>query len=92
MKNPTFIAELHKKLGRLGAAEFMIAGKLTGLGRQLSVTVRLVESETGGQIWAEASPVGGARFVIQLPLAMDATVPDPRWDALRNLDLFDGTN
>ena len=22
----------------------------------------------------------------------DAPVPDPRWDALRNLDLFDGTN
>ena len=22
----------------------------------------------------------------------DATLPDPRWDALRNLDLFDGTN
>ncbi len=49
-----FDPELHKKLGRLGAADFMLAGKVTGLGRQLAVTVRLVESETGRQVWADA--------------------------------------
>ncbi len=39
-------------------------GKGTGLG--LSVTRGLVEG-VGGTVWAEPSPLGGARFVVELP-------------------------
>ena len=49
-----FDPKLHEKLGQWAGADFMIAGKVTGLGRQLSLTVRLVDSATGQQVWADA--------------------------------------
>lgn len=52
-----FDPELHKKLGRLAHADYILAGKVTGLGRQLALTVRLVESETGQQVWADTLTV-----------------------------------
>lgn len=42
-------------------------GKNSGLG--LSIARQITEG-TGGRIWAENRPEGGARFVIQLPLAV----------------------
>jgi two-component system sensor histidine kinase ChvG len=41
-------------------------GKNSGLG--LSIARQITEG-TGGQIWAENRPEGGARFTVQLPLA-----------------------
>jgi two-component system sensor histidine kinase ChvG len=42
-------------------------GKNSGLG--LSIARQITEG-TGGRIWAENRPEGGARFVVQLPLAV----------------------
>jgi TolB-like protein len=47
-----FDEKLHEKLGKLSQADYLVAGRLTGLGRQLAMTVRLVDSETGQQVWA----------------------------------------
>jgi two-component system NtrC family sensor kinase len=38
--------------------------KASGLG--LAMCQRIV-SELGGRLWAEESPLGGARFVVELP-------------------------
>lgn len=48
-----FDPKLHEKLGQWAGADFLLAGKVTGLGRQLSLTVRLVDSTTGQQVWAD---------------------------------------
>lgn len=52
-----FDPKLHEKLGKLSPADYVVAGRVTGLGRQLAMTVRLVESETGQQVWADAFTV-----------------------------------
>lgn len=49
-----FDPRLHEKLGQWAGADFLVAGKVTGLGRQLSLTVRLVDSATNRQVWADA--------------------------------------
>ncbi len=50
-------------------------GKGTGLG--LAVTRGLVEG-AGGQVHAELSPLGGARFVVKLPRVTTSTPATPR--------------
>ncbi len=54
-----FDPSLHKKLGRLGQADLMVTGQLTALSRQVSMSVRILDSETGRALWAET---------LQLPL------------------------
>ena len=69
-----FDPELHKKLGRFAHADFVLAGRVTGLGRQLAMTVRLVESETGQQVWADTITVPldeGLRSLLERRLVGD---------------------
>ena len=49
-----FDPSLHKKLGRLGQADFMLTGQVTPLGNQASVSIRLLDTETGRVAWAES--------------------------------------
>lgn len=49
-----FDPSLHKKLGQLGQADFMVAGQVVAAGGQASVSVRVLDTETGRQIWARA--------------------------------------
>ena len=49
--------EAAKKIGMLSDADFVIPGRVTALGSRLQVTVRLVETETGKQKWADAFSV-----------------------------------
>ncbi len=44
---------LNKKLGRLSQADFLVTGQLTPLAQRLSVTVRVLEPETGRAVWAD---------------------------------------
>lgn len=45
---------LQSKLGRFGHADFLVAGRLTSLGKEVALTVRLVDTETLRQIWADS--------------------------------------
>jgi hypothetical protein len=49
-----FDPSLHTKLGKLGQADFLFAGQLTLLGKQVSLTVRVLDAETGRSVWADA--------------------------------------
>lgn len=49
-----FDPSLHKKLGRLGQADFMLTGQVTPLGNRASVSLRLLETETGRSAWADS--------------------------------------
>jgi len=58
-------AEVFERFTRLDASRSSESGG-TGLG--LAITKRLVEL-MDGRVWVEDGPLGGARFVIELPLA-----------------------
>jgi signal transduction histidine kinase len=47
---------------------FTTKGPDEGTGLGLAICQRVV-SEVGGKIWLEESPLGGARFVVELPAA-----------------------
>jgi hypothetical protein len=49
-----FDPSLHKKLGRLGQADLMVTGQVTALSRQVSMSVRILDSETGRAVWADS--------------------------------------
>ncbi|MBI4635425.1 MAG: DUF4384 domain-containing protein [Candidatus Rokubacteria bacterium] len=69
-----FDPALHTKLGRLGQADFLTTGRVTDLGRQLSVTVRVLDTETGKAVWAESLTLAvdeGLRRLLPRPLAGD---------------------
>ena len=52
-----FDPSLHKKLGRLGQADMMLVGQVTPLARDLSVSIRLLDTETGRALWADSTKV-----------------------------------
>ena len=52
------------------------ASRTTGAGIGLSVVRELVTAH-GGRVWVEASPMGGARFIVALPVVTDAPVSTP---------------
>ncbi len=55
---------------------FVTHGKRTGLGLGLALSRQTV-LDHGGDMWAEPSPEGGARFRIRLPLTERAGVEEP---------------
>jgi hypothetical protein len=50
-----FDPSLNKKLGRLGHADYLLSGQLTPLARTVSVSLRLLDTETGAAVWAEST-------------------------------------
>ena len=52
-----FDPSLHKKLGRLSQADVMLAGQVTPLAREVAVSVRLLDTETGRSLWARSTTV-----------------------------------
>jgi len=83
-----FDPSLNKKLGRLGQADFLVAGQVVTGGGQASVTVRVLDAETAQQVWADAVTVPLDRLLGELatrPLVGDgcgvsttaATPPEP---------------
>ena len=65
-----FDPSLHKKLGRLGQADFMVAGRVVSGGGQASVSVRVLDTETGRQVWADAVTVQLDRMLGELATRM----------------------
>ena len=49
---------------------FTTKGPDEGTGLGLTISQRVV-TEVGGKIWLEESKLGGARFVVELPAAVD---------------------
>ncbi|GEM_PF-4347514 len=69
-----FDPALHKKLGRLGQADLLATGRVTDRGRQLSVTVRVLDTETGKAVWADSVTLvsdEGLRGLLSRPIAGD---------------------
>lgn len=49
-----FDPALHKKLGQLSQADLLATGRVTDRGKQLSVSVRILDTETGRAVWADS--------------------------------------
>src|SRR5262249_32089892 len=94
-----FDPSLHKKLGPLGQADFMVAGRVVSAGGQASVSVRVVDTETGRQVWADAVTVQLDRMLGELATrivdgdgcgaasAIVAATPEPRDAPSERLDV-----
>lgn len=65
-----FDPKLHEKLGGLSEADFLATGRIVDRGRALAVTVRLLDTEKGRQIWADNVNIPldeGLRKLIERP-------------------------
>ena len=49
-----FDPSLNRKLGRLSQADYMATGQVTALAREVTVSIRLIETETGRSVWAHS--------------------------------------
>jgi hypothetical protein len=90
-----FDPSLNKKLGRLGQADVMLTGQVTPLAREVSLSLRLLDTETGKALWADSLKVpldDGLRALLARAVTGDgcgavaptpsATAPTPSADAL----------
>jgi hypothetical protein len=72
--------EATKKIGMLSDADFLIPGRVTELGNRLQVTLRLLETETGKQKWAEAFNMpldDGLRKLVNAPAVGESCGDEP---------------
>ena len=79
-----FDPSLHKKLGRLSQADLVLTGQVTPLGNQASVSLRLLDTETGRVAWADSLTLrldDGLRALLARVIASDgcgaAAAPPP---------------
>lgn len=49
-----FDPELNSKLGKLGGADFLVTGLVTALSRDLAMTVQVIDTKTGGAVFADS--------------------------------------
>lgn len=66
-----FDPELHRKLGKWTQADFIVSGRLTALQRQLAVSVRLIDSATLAEVWADSLTLAlddGLRALLSQPV------------------------
>lgn len=69
-----FDPELHRKLGKWTQADFIVSGRLTALNRQLAVSVRLIDSATLAEVWADSITLAldeGLRGLLSQPVVGD---------------------
>lgn len=69
-----FDPELHRKLGKWTQADFIISGRFTALQRQLAVSVRLIDTATLAEVWADSLTVSldeGLRALLAQPVVGD---------------------
>ena len=69
-----FDPELHRKLGKWAQADFIVSGRLTALQRQVAVSVRLIDTATLAEVWADSLTVAlddGLRALLSQPVVGD---------------------
>lgn len=63
-----------KKLGNLTQADYLVTGLVTPLGNQASLSVRMLDTETGQQVWARVATVRldeGLKALLGQPVRAD---------------------
>ncbi len=66
-----FDPALQKKLGRLGQADLLATGRITERGKHLSVSIRMLDTETGRAVWADSLTLvadEGLRALLRRPV------------------------
>lgn len=69
-----FDPELHRKLGKWTQADFIVAGRLTALQRQVAVSIRLIDTATLVEVWADSLTLAlddGLRALLSQPVVGD---------------------
>jgi len=69
-----FDPALHKKLGQLSQADLLTTGRVTDRGRQLSVSVRVLDTETGRAVLADSVAIAmdeGLKGLLSRPILGD---------------------
>lgn len=70
----------NKKLGGMGQADFMVTGQVTPLANQLSVSLRMLDTETGRAVWADSLTLRldeGLKGLLARPVVGDGCGPEP---------------
>jgi len=69
-----FDPALQKKLGRLGQADLLATGRITDRVQQFSVSIRVLDTETGKAVWADSMTLAadeGLRGLLTRPIVGD---------------------
>jgi len=69
-----FDPKLHRKIGDWAGADLIVSGRVTVLARQLAVSVRLIDTATLGEVWADSLRVAldeGLAALLSQPVVGD---------------------